>query len=601
MSFLSTVAGVVICNAALAGHRRVIGTEPVRVKQQAGFPKIRQSRTDWRFRIAIVLAGVALVTVFRAAFSAYFMLDDFGMLSIVRFLDNPFEPFVRNHIPGGIYYRPVGMLFWWLSERWFGVGASAHYLINLLLHAAAAGALGLLVARLCDNGWAGLTAAACFALHPISIGTSLWLSDRFDLLGLLFGVLGLSAALEFSRRGGRQWFWMMLGFLGMSLLSKEVALACFAAAMVICLRVESRPYGRQGMLTCLALLLVVAAYALVRGLVLDFPIASPLIESDGIIAALSAGLSNWTVGWIDYLFLASWLNGWKQLASISGFIVLFALVLVAILQPWSFRRQQALLAGLALWLSTAVLQFPLLSHFGVHLSGASSAIEVVVNSRYFYVSLAGFMLVLAALLTPLLVRKPSTRTILLLAIALLMPPWLSTSQNFAHRFRAETQIQEALVEAANRAIGMMEIPASACQIYLLGTASKAFGWISDEAIKATNNDLERIASCLIQTEHTPWYHIAILDQIDAESLRPLSVAQGIDQVSVLQPIGRAHFLILNLDAGANIPERSNARFFDWQNNAFVDVTDEIFNGKRSPNFVCNRRASHCPGGPIPPA
>lgn len=548
-----------------------------------------------------MLAGVALMTVFRAAFSAYFMLDDFGMLSIVRFLDNPFEPFARNHIPGGIYYRPVGMLLWWLSERWFGSGAFAHYLINLLLHAAAASALGLFVARLCDNRWAGLTAAVCFALHPIGVGTSLWLSDRFDLLALLFGALGLRAALDFSRRGSQQSFWIMLGLLSMSLLSKEIALACFAAAVVICLRVESRPHWRQGMLACLALLLVVGAYALVRSLVLDFPMASSMVGSDGIIVAVSAGLSNWMIGWIDYLFLASRLSGWKQLASISGFIVLFALVPVAILQPWSFRRQQAFLAGLALWLSTAALQFPLLSHFGVHLSGASSAIEAVVNSRYFYVSLAGFVVVVAVLLTPLLVRKPSTRTILLLSIALLMPTWLSTSQNFAHRFRDETQHQEALVQAANRAIGAMEIPARGCQIYLLGAANKSFGWISDEAVKATNNDLERIAGCLIQTEHTPWYHIAILDQIDAESLRPLSVAQGIDRVSVLQPIGRAHFLVLNLDAGAKIPARSNARFFDWQNNVFVDVTDKIISGKRSPNFVCNRRVSQCPEGPIPPA
>lgn len=577
------------------------GTEPTRGETGIRFPNPENSWLDWRWGIAIALAAVALATVFRAAFSAYFMLDDFGMLSIVRFLDNPFEPFVRNHIPGGIYYRPVGMLLWWLTERSFGSGSFAHYLINFLLHAAVAGTLGLLVARLCENRWAGLTATACFALHPIGVGTSLWLSDRFDLLTLLFGVLGLLAALEFSRCGGRRSFWTMLGFLGMSLLSKEIALACFAAALVICMRVEDSSRMRQGMLAALALSLVVGTYALVRNLVLDFPIASPLIGNDGVIAALSAGVSNWVAGWVDYLFLAARLSGWKQWVSVSGFIVLFVLALVAIRQPWNLRRQRATLVGLSLWLSTAVLQFPLLSHFSVHLSDASSAIDAVVNSRYFYVSLAGFVILLAALLAPLLVHKPSTRMILLLAIALLMPPWLSTSQNFAHRFRDETQRQETLVEAANRAIVAIEIPASGCQIYFLGTDDKPFSWISDEAIKATTNDLGRIAGCLIQTEHTPWYHIAILDQIDSESLRPLSVAQGADQVSVLRPIGRAHFLVLNLDAAASIPAQSKARFFDWRNNAFVDVTDEIFSGKRSPNFVCNRRAEHCPVGRIPAA
>ncbi len=568
-------------------------------EKRTRFPHIGDSRPDWRFGITIALSAIALVTVFRAAFSAYFLLDDFGMLSIVRFLDNPLEPFARNHIPGGIYYRPAGMLLWWLSERGFGTAAFAHYLISLLLHATAAGALGVLVARFCGNRWAGLLVAACFALHPIGIGTALWLSDRFDLLALLFGILGLLAALEFSRRGGRRSFWLMLGFLGMSLVCKEIALACFAAAVVICLRPDDPPHSRFGMLGCLALSLLLAVYALVRSLVLDFPAASPLMAADGVMATLKLGLANWMAGWVDYLFLASRLSGLKLVLSICGLAGLLAIALLAMRQPWSRGRQQAILAGMVLWISTAVLQVPLLAHFGVHLRQTSPVIEAVVNARYFYVSLAGFLIALAALLAPLLTRLPWTRAVLLSALALLMLPWLSTSQSLAHRYRNETQQQEAVIQAANRAIGTIEIPVRGCQIYLLGTSSWSFGWISDEAIKATYPNLDRIAHCLIQTEHTPWYHIAILDDFDSASLRPLSIVQGPNQVSTLQPIGRAHFLVLNLDAGAYIPVHSKARFFDWRNGDFVDVSDDILRGKRSPNFVCNRRPNHCPTSSSP--
>ena len=143
----------ILCAAASARPRSMNGIASTSVRIQARLAEIRNPAVDWRFVVASVLAGIALATVFRAAFSAYFLLDDFGMLSIARFLDNPFEPFVRNHIPGGIFYRPVGMLLWWLSERGFGSGAFAHYLLNLLLHGAVAVALGSLVARLCDNRW----------------------------------------------------------------------------------------------------------------------------------------------------------------------------------------------------------------------------------------------------------------------------------------------------------------------------------------------------------------------------------------------------------------------------------------------------------------
>ncbi|MBL0165565.1 MAG: hypothetical protein IPP82_18465 [Xanthomonadales bacterium] len=566
---------------------------------RSGFSRIRKSKPDWRFGITIALIAIALATVFRAAFSAYFLLDDFGMLSIVRFLDNPFEPFARNHIPGGIYYRPVGMLFWWLSERWFGAEAFAHYLINLLLHAAVAVALGSLVARLCGNRWVGLIAGACFVLHPIGIGTSLWLSDRFDLLALLFGTLGLRAALDFSRSGARRSLWLMLGLLGISLLSKEISLACFAAAGAICLRPADPSRSRQGIWACLVLLLLVAVYALVRSLVLVFPVASPLMAADGVMATLKLGLANWLTGWTDYLFLASRLNGYKLVLSISGFTGLLVIALLAMWQPWGRGRQQAILAGIVLWISTAVLQSPLLAHFGVYFHDKSPIIESVVNARYFYVSLAGFLIALAALLAPLLARAPWTRAIVLSALALLMLPWLSTSQTLAHRYRNETRQLKTVVQAANRAIGAIEIPASGCQVYLLGTSSWSFGWISDEAIKATHPSLDRISHCLIQTEHTPWYHIAILDGVDLDSLRPLSIVQGDDQISTLQPIGRAHFLVLNLDVGTRIPAGSHARFFDWQNDGFVDVTDEILRGLRSPNFVCNRRADHCPSSQRP--
>jgi hypothetical protein len=563
------------------------------MEMNTALANLRNPSRSPRLWPAALLIALMLILVFRAAFSAHFVLDDFGMLAIVRFLENPLEPFVRNHIPGGIYYRPLGMILWWLSERSFGSQSAAHYLINLSLHAGVVAALWSLVSRFSGNRWVGLIAATCFAFHPIGIGTTLWLSDRFDLLALLFGLLGLRSALDFSRNGKKRSFWVTIALLSLSLLSKEIALAYFAAAAVIWLHAESEPRLAGRIRMSLTLLLPVLVYLVIRFFVLEFPGAGFLAGERGLMGLLLDGLGNWFAGWMDFLSYWSRLQGWKQFASISALVILAALTLIASMRDWSLRRWQAFLAGMALWLSTGLLQVPLLAHFSVRLEESTSAIYAVLNSRYFYSSLAGFLIAVAALLAPLCLTRRWARAFALIAISMLVVVWFSASQSASRRHRIETQAQKEVVDAAIRAMDRMDIPSAGCQVYLLDTKIWSFGWVSDEAIKAITPNLQRIAGCLIQTEHTPWYHIAIIDQLDSESLGPLSLIGGADRTGARQPIGKARFLILNLDPEARLPRNSKARFLSWREHSFVDITDDVMSGRRSPGFVCNRSPQEC--------
>jgi hypothetical protein len=564
------------------------------IETNTAFADTQESSRNPKLWTAALLLALLLIVVFRAAFSAHFLLDDFGMLAIVRFLENPLEPFVRNHIPGGVYYRPLGMMLWWLSERMFGAHAAAHYAVDLVLHAGVAAALWSLVSRFCGNRWVGLVAATCFAFHPIGIGTTLWLSDRFDLLALLFGLLGLRSALDFSRNAKARSFWMSILLLSLSLLSKEIALSCFAAAAVVWLHAESKPDLATRIRLCLTLVPPVLAYFVIRYLVLVFPGAGMLVGENGAGRLLVDGLGNWFVGWLDYWSYWSRLGGWKEIVSICALLVLIVLVMSASVRDWNLRRRQAFFAGLALWLSTGLLQVPLLAHFSVRLEESTNAINTVVSSRYFYSSLAGFLIAMAALLTPYCLARRWARLGAMVAISMLIVVWLPASQAAARRYRIETQAQREIVDSAIQAMDRMDIPPSGCQVYLLDTNNWSFAWISDEAIKATTPNLQRIAGCLIQTEYTPWYHIAIIDRLDSESLRPLSLNGGMDIADAQQPIGRARFLILNLDSKASLPGNSKARFLSWQDHTFVDVTDDVMSGRRLPGFVCRRSPKECP-------
>jgi hypothetical protein len=533
-----------------------------------------------------------LILIFRAAFHAYFMLDDFGMLAIVRFIDNPLEPFFREHIPGGLYYRPLGMLLWWLSERAFGTAPAAHYLVNLLLHTCVAAALWGLIVRLGGNRWVAIVAAAFFALHPIGVGTTLWLSDRFDLLALLFGLLGLRAALDHSCTGSLRSRLATLALLGCSLLSKEIALACFAAVVMLWLY-SPLPWAVR-LRSCGALLSVVLGYLIIRMLVLTNPAAGDLLASASPVQLFFQGMINWTIGWLDYSSYLPRLDGIKRFSAIAGLALVVLASFAASLLPWNFRRRQAVLAGATLFVSTALLQWPLLGHFSLRMTESTSALDLVVNARYFYASLAGFLIMLAALLTPLCVDVKWGRWLAALASILMLLPWLSVSQHLTRSHREQTREQSVVVEAAVRAVAQLKIPADGCQIYLLDTTLWSFGWVSDEAVKAMSPDLKRISACLIQTEHAPWYHIASIKRIDPQALRPLSLIRGVAENIATRPIGHGRFLILNLSPGAELPEQTKARFLSWRGGDFVDITDEVAEGRRKPAFVCNRNPDQCP-------
>lgn len=552
-----------------------------------------QTRRDWRLWIAAAAALLAVAVAFRAAFGSYFVLDDFGMLAIARFLDNPFEPFYREHIPGAVFYRPMGMMLWWISERMFGALAAPHYALNLFLHLGVAAALWQLVAQMCGRHWPGFACAAVFACHPIGIGTTLWLSDRFDLLALLFVLLALRQAWRFSERGGSCALSLALLFLFCGLLSKEIALAGCSAVAVIWLRADTK-LGWQTRFRGLAcLLLVIFAYFYVRALALPGHGAGWLSGLHFPLRTFVGGMGVWAQGWWDYSTHWPRLSDWKFLALSVALLLLAALLIVATRFPWTRARQRAVLVGLALWLSTAMLQWPLLAYQDLRLDRATDALHVALNGRYFYTGLAGMLMALGATLSPLSMAGNTGRRLLLVALALLGLAGFSVSQHLVRSYRNATIVQRSIVEAAVEAIGKLHLPKGACQIYLLGTDNWMFKWVSDEAIKAVTPQLSRISSCLVQTEHTPWYHLAVVDRFELEALFPLRPIHGADESRATRPLGRGRFLFLNVSTGASVAGHDHLRFLNWNGESFDDVTAEVRSGKRQPDLICNRSPEEC--------
>ena len=61
-----------------------------------------------------------------------FVADDYVFLATGRMVDTPLAAFWQNHFYEPYYFRPIGVLLWWLLTDTFGLDYSSHSLINLI-------------------------------------------------------------------------------------------------------------------------------------------------------------------------------------------------------------------------------------------------------------------------------------------------------------------------------------------------------------------------------------------------------------------------------------------------------------------------------------
>lgn len=132
------------------------------------------------------------------------------------------------------YYPLVHTTFWVEYQLW-GLDARGYHVVNVLLHAASAVLLWRVLRRLELRGsW---LAAAVFALHPVTVESVAWITERKNVLS---GFLYLAAAALYLRhalqpidaRRARSYVGALLLFCG-ALLSKTVTCSLPAALVLV--------------------------------------------------------------------------------------------------------------------------------------------------------------------------------------------------------------------------------------------------------------------------------------------------------------------------------------------------------------------------------
>jgi tetratricopeptide (TPR) repeat protein len=184
-------------------------------------------RRNWA--IAAVLAGVTAIAFASALRCAFVNYDD------PVYVNNPFTA-------GGLSVDTVRRAFTeryaanWHPLTWLSLVVDAalwrrehgapdpfgFHLTNLLLHAANAALAFAALRALTREVWRSAGAALLFAVHPLRVESVAWVTERKDVLCVLFGLLALWAYAAYARRPSAASYTALVLAFAASLLSKQM-------------------------------------------------------------------------------------------------------------------------------------------------------------------------------------------------------------------------------------------------------------------------------------------------------------------------------------------------------------------------------------------
>lgn len=116
-------------------------------------------------------------------------------------------------------YWPVTFSSYWIEYQFWGLDSTGFHVTNLVIHILCTLFIWHILHQLDIPGaW---LASLVFAIHPVNVESVAWITQRKNLLSLLFYLVALTIYLRFDRRGNRWWYWLSLFAFAVALLSKS--------------------------------------------------------------------------------------------------------------------------------------------------------------------------------------------------------------------------------------------------------------------------------------------------------------------------------------------------------------------------------------------
>ncbi len=154
----------------------------------------------------------------------------------------------------GANYHPITHLSLALDYQLFDGQPWGFHLMSLLFHLICVGLVFWLSYLLFDkNVWAGLISGLVFGLHPMHVESVAWVSERKDVLFMMFLLGGLIAYHYYIQKKRLKWLLLSVVLVVLSMLSKPAAVVFPALLLLLdwwyrrkldwCLLLEKVPFG----------------------------------------------------------------------------------------------------------------------------------------------------------------------------------------------------------------------------------------------------------------------------------------------------------------------------------------------------------------------
>jgi protein O-mannosyl-transferase len=162
--------------------------------------------------LAVMLAVVTLSAYFPACRGGFIFDDDVALTNnpLIQAADGLRLIWCSRQAAD---YWPVTASSFWLEWRLWGMNAAGYHVTNVVLHIATVLLFWALLRRLGAPG--AFLAALLFALHPMNAASVAWITERKNLLALLFFLLSI-----YWFAGGKRGYWPSLLAFALAMLSK---------------------------------------------------------------------------------------------------------------------------------------------------------------------------------------------------------------------------------------------------------------------------------------------------------------------------------------------------------------------------------------------
>lgn len=524
----------------------------------------REQRGGWSAAWLVLLPLFALVAwIFLPVTRGDFVIDDYVFIATGRMVDAPLSAFWQSHFYEPYYFRPIGVLSWWVATRLFELDYAAHSLINFVLHCANTGLLFWLLRALALRTSAVIAGVVLFALGPFALATILWPSNRFDLLAVGF-LLAQAIAMVRALQGNV--FALPLALLAAlaACWSKESAYAISTTMCFVALAARGASWRLRGTLFALLGATIGGSFFWRQHIVTDAFAAAganPLLQ---VFYGAHAWLAS--VPRMVELVVGVPMLGWFVGGLLSGCV----LALMFLSREAGVSRG-TICGALLIFCAAFIAQTPLANAFAPMLDGG--AIGTVTFARFYYAPWAAAAVLVALVLARGRFVDAASVTVVTVTVAASLGAQ-SLAEGFAEWTRRE--VKPMSVSATKLIDSNGDAP---CVYVLLGTQEKHpyFRMFSDVTVKARTVRPEATWRCHVMTESTPWL-FAFPTVVTPFELPLRDVPGFVGKAKPDSAWGGIRYRYRL--PSAELVRFPGARFFEWRGGVFVDVTDDVRSGAR---------------------